>query len=223
VIDAAWSSGARTADDFQAFLDPVLDGMRDNFVFYSRLMKDDSPPMQIGGNIEPLAVARFWKRTRKDWLNMFGKRDLIPSDEFKQKLARLVKMPHQTLKNARKAIKWLFATDRNEMIYFEQFCGFLGQFGPMTSAMRKVQDYFKCQDQRKDLESLEIAGMDQERLVGEVANLFTMETRGRNLAIYNRIDVKISEPHLVDSEPYLVDEDGRSYASWTEVFEANPK
>jgi hypothetical protein len=142
----------------------------------------------------------------------------VPTTIFLKKASDFFRLPNQDPLNARQTLKYYFDPDQTDQVDVAMFCSFLAMFGPATTIMRKLADFFRIDSTARDgILPVDVKEVDNlaELEAMEPANSFFVNTEAGEKTVFNLVSV--------DNEgEYLVDSDGKRYASWVAFVEANP-
>jgi hypothetical protein len=218
IVEGAIAAGVTDSQGFLAYITEKTEAAI--ALFETRradLAIDEKPLFKLGGGIEPEDVTAFWKQAKTHWSDLFGGATAVPSEQFVRKIAAAFAGDFEPAA-ARSLLRKTFQPEPGEEVTIAEYAGFLAEFGPVTTLLRKVNSYWQCSEEaRSALQPLDFASIgDRGSTADEEGNSFEIETTGGKVKIvYNLVTVE-------SDGNYLVDDDGRRYGSWVEFCEANP-
>jgi hypothetical protein len=182
----------------------------------ARLAIDLHPPFKLGGGLEAEDVTNFWQQAKAQWIELFGSTVEVGADRFVRTVADVWSGDFDTAA-ARTLLHRTFEPEPGEHVSIVEYSGFLAQFGPPSTLMRKLDHYWRCPNEaRAALQPLDFSSVDSgTETVNEEGNSFEIETTRGAKIVYNLVTVE-------SDGQYLVDDSGMRYASWITFCEANP-
>ena len=149
-------------------------------------------------------------------------RYIVDSEGFIEACAKRFRVSHQKLDNALSIMRAIFLRPEVTQVSVVEFGKFMARFGPEETLMLKIQSILKSSNENHNW--LKIDG-DQAKYKGELVygffdecehNCFVIQRHGMEPErVYNKVEEAANQD-------YLVDETGRTYASWQAYFEAHP-
>jgi hypothetical protein len=218
LVQDAVKKGIRGVDAFRTHLRGRFDTALKIFDTRERLLNADTNPLfRLGGNLDPEDVQFFWKRSKAEWVEMFGTEVAVPARVFVKKAAETFSLPNQDIANAREVLNTFLDIDRGQPVNIAAFCGLLATFGPSASLMRKLKQYLECPEEaRAAIQWIDMGSAKDLALVeAEEGNSFEADTVNGSKIVYNLVTIDADGRYLLDS-------DGKRYSSWTDFCTENP-
>jgi hypothetical protein len=216
ILKTALAAGIKTPESLRALMAGQTEAalkLFDNH--FLQLSIDVKPLFQLGGGHSPEEVAAFWRGTKAQWIELFGTEVRVGIEQFIQKVSEAWRGTDLDGPSARTLLQKTFGF--SEEVSLAEFCSFLAEFGPISTILRKLDQYWSCPSESRDaLQPVDLGGFeDLSVAVNEEGNSFEIETVGGMKTVYNLVTVDADGQFLIDGQ-------GRRYASWNEFCEANP-
>jgi hypothetical protein len=194
----------------------TVDELVGDFQDYEQRMKTGKNQLfRLGGRLRNDNLMIFWTEAQQLWLKLCDGKQEIEITDFILKATDEFCLPNQEWQNAYEAVEWWFSPTTFTNVRFPLFCGFLAQFGPGPTAIRKLKHYLQCQSPLKN----HLIPSTVEDLIKPGCNCETIAMNAFHIAVGDQKIIVYNDPFIDTTDSYLVGSDGERYQSWSEFFD----